>query len=54
MMPFSECKPIEATKITVNDLRLRYADRFWMKAVVFKALEYLKVITCVAPEGLFA
>ena len=54
MMPFRECKPIEATKITVNDLWLRYADRFLMKAVVFKALEYLKVITCVAPEGLFA
>ncbi|CAD6593430.1 MAG: hypothetical protein ASARMPREDX12_007195 [Alectoria sarmentosa] len=54
MMPFSECTPIEATKSTIGNIELRYADRFLLKAVAFKSLEFLSVGACVALEGLFA
>ena len=53
-MPFSECTPIKATKISIENIELRYADRFLMKAVAFSSLEFLSIGACVAPEGLFA
>ena len=54
MMPFSECTPVKATKITIENIELRYADRFLMKAVAFQSLGDLNVRACVAAEGLFS
>ena len=54
MMPFSDCTPVKATKVTVDNIELRYADRFLMKAVAFQPLEHLSVRACVTSEGLFA
>ena len=54
MMPFSDCTPVKATKVTIDNVELRYADRFLMKAVAFQSLEYLSIRACVASEGLFA
>lgn len=54
MMPFSDCTPVETTKVTIEDIELRYADRFLMKAVAFRLLEQLSVRACIAPEGLFS
>lgn len=54
LMPFSECTPIETKKISIENIELRYADRFLMKAVAFNSLDFLSIGACVAPEGLFA
>lgn len=51
MMPFSDCTPIEATRVTIDGIELRYADRFLMKAVAFKSVDFLSICACVAPDG---
>lgn len=54
MMPFDTCSPIEPRKFSIKCIGLRYADRFLMKAVAFKSLDYLAISNCEAPDGIFA
>ena len=54
LMPFQDTPRIELTSFSPENTNMRYADRFFLKAVSLKHLDYLNLANCIAVDGLLS